>query len=75
MVFAGANFKQYMLETSMVSLAEDTWMVCYGRGVVPTASLYLHSGSLLSLDLASPFKMALTYWKVRCFFVQLIFAG
>jgi len=44
----GDNFRQYMFETSFVETSEDTWMLCYGRGVMPASGPWFLGNTLLS---------------------------
>lgn len=43
---AGGNFRHGQFESYIYSLSADTYVVCYGRGVVPVSGLWAATGAL-----------------------------
>lgn len=57
----GDHVRLAMFENSVVELAEDTWALCYGRGVVPASVPYLSLNfATSSVDPLTPARMLFT---------------
>lgn len=78
----GDHIRFAMFEGSVVELAEDTWSLCYGRGVVPASAPYLALNfATHSVDPLTPARLLFTsgrsavrevfLWLQECYFFYL----
>ncbi|RCN42333.1 ERG2 and Sigma1 receptor like protein [Ancylostoma caninum] len=52
---AGGNFRHGQFESHIYSFGADTYVVCYGRGVMPVSGLWAATGALAN---GEPFSLA-----------------
>uniref|UniRef100_A0AC34FDG9 Sigma non-opioid intracellular receptor 1 n=1 Tax=Panagrolaimus sp. ES5 TaxID=591445 RepID=A0AC34FDG9_9BILA len=57
----GQNFRHGEFESYIYEVAPETFVACYGRGVVPVSALWPITGSVSNGDVVGPFKMAYVY--------------
>ncbi|MFH4980165.1 hypothetical protein AB6A40_006874 [Gnathostoma spinigerum] len=58
---SGSNFRHGEFERYTYEFMEDTFLVCYGRGIVPVSSVWLSSGALSVGDPVSAAKLGFIY--------------
>lgn len=60
---SGSNFRHGEFERYTYELAEESFVVCYGRGATPLSSVWLATGALASADPISFARLTLAYMQ------------
>uniref|UniRef100_A0A0K0EQQ9 Sigma non-opioid intracellular receptor 1 n=1 Tax=Strongyloides stercoralis TaxID=6248 RepID=A0A0K0EQQ9_STRER len=73
----GEDFRHAQFEGAIYEFSEDTFVACYGRGVIPLSGVYPTIGGLLNFDPISVGKLFITYVRGMSdsylYYVQSIF--
>uniref|UniRef100_A0A0N4ZZ36 Sigma non-opioid intracellular receptor 1 n=1 Tax=Parastrongyloides trichosuri TaxID=131310 RepID=A0A0N4ZZ36_PARTI len=59
----GDDFRHGQFEGAIYEFAEDTFISCYGRGIIPLSGLHPTIGGLTSCDFFGVLKMLIAYTK------------